>query len=499
LSKDAEQLRTLTFGSVVNRQDEAVEFLDLEGNLVFSMRHKLGGLEEEYQFVKSGDNSFTQLDFVRKALVSKPEDPIDKYPGLAQVDKSNYFYIAGPAYASNGQRAGTIIVGLSLNSLASQLQKATLAQATLYNADGLILASTFPVPQVLDSTQVAQVLVNQDTSSYRRELSSNRRSIDVLNIGYDELLGPWEVRNQEDIGILGVSLFRNILVNPSLPTRLQIIVLVAMVFVLIILIGYSIANAVSRPLVRLMTASQEVSHGNLAVQLPPPAMNDELSDLTSSFNQMVSNLSKARAELEEAYDSTLLGWALALEMREKETAEHGKRVTDWTMHLASELGVKEEDMVHIRRGAMLHDIGKMGVPDRILLKPGPLTDEEFAVMRLHPVYAWNLLSQIEYLRPALTIPYSHHEHWDGTGYPRGLKGEEIPIEARIFAVADVWDAVTRDRVYRKALSREESLALIQKERNHYFDPRVVDLFLRMLPDIDPGVQPMVPQLVDTVV
>jgi putative nucleotidyltransferase with HDIG domain len=248
-----------------------------------------------------------------------------------------------------------------------------------------------------------------------------------------------------------------------------------------------------------MTASQEVSHGNLAFKLPAPAMNDELSDLTSSFNQMVSNLSKARSELEEAYDSTLLGWALALEMREKETAEHGKRVTEWTMRLARELGVKEDDMVHIRRGAMLHDIGKMGVPDRILLKPGPLTDDEFAVMRLHPVYAWNLLSQIEYLRPALTIPYSHHEHWDGSGYPRGLKGEDIPIEARIFAVVDVWDAVTRDRVYRKALSREESLALIQKERGHYFDPKVVDLFLSILPDIDPGVQPLVPHLVDTVV
>jgi len=155
-------------------------------------------------------------------------------------------------------------------------------------------------------------------------------------------------------------------------------------------------------------------------------------------------------------------------------------VADLTVKLAQALGISSEDLVHIRRGALLHDIGKMGIPDQILLKPGPLTEEEWEIMKKHPVYAWELLSSIRYLRPALDIPYCHHEHWDGTGYPRGLKGEEIPLSARIFSVVDVWDALTSDRPYRPAWTREKALEYIKEQAGHHFDPQIAERFLELL-------------------
>jgi putative nucleotidyltransferase with HDIG domain len=154
--------------------------------------------------------------------------------------------------------------------------------------------------------------------------------------------------------------------------------------------------------------------------------------------------------------------------------------------LARALGVEGETLLHVRRGALLHDIGKMGVPDAILLKPGPLTEEEWVIMRKHPTYAFEMLSPIAYLKPALDIPYCHHEKWDGTGYPRGLKGEEIPLSARAFAVIDVWDALRSDRPYRPRWAEEEVLEHIHEQTGKHFDPRVVEAFLTVLKETEGG-------------
>jgi len=195
---------------------------------------------------------------------------------------------------------------------------------------------------------------------------------------------------------------------------------------------------------------------------------------------LFDGLQRSNIELTLAYDTTLEGWSRALDLRDKETEGHTERVTGLTLRLAREMGVPEDELVHIRRGALLHDIGKMGIPDSILLKSGPLTEGEWEIMRRHPVYAHDLLSPIPYLRPALDIPYCHHEKYDGTGYPRGLKGEQIPLAARIFAVADVWDALCSDRPYRTAWPREQARAYIEAEAGRHFDPRVVETFLRLL-------------------
>jgi HD-GYP domain-containing protein (c-di-GMP phosphodiesterase class II) len=195
---------------------------------------------------------------------------------------------------------------------------------------------------------------------------------------------------------------------------------------------------------------------------------------------MLDDLERSNDELLRAYDTTIEGWSRALDLRDKETEGHSRRVTDMTLRLAAAVGLAEDELLHVRRGALLHDIGKMGVPDAILLKPGPLTDEEWRQMQRHPTLAYELLSPIEFFGPALDIPYAHHERWDGGGYPRGLSGEQIPISARIFAVADVYDALTSDRPYRRGWTQDRTLEHIRSEAGRHFDPQVVEPFLRML-------------------
>lgn len=186
-------------------------------------------------------------------------------------------------------------------------------------------------------------------------------------------------------------------------------------------------------------------------------------------------------ELSKAYDTTLEGWALALELRDKETQGHSKRVVDLTLQLGQILGLNPGELLQLKRGALLHDIGKMGIPDGILLKAGPLTDEEWVVMKKHPEYAYRLLCNIDYLLPALDIPYCHHEKWDGSGYPRGLKGEQIPLAARIFSVVDVWDALTSEnRPYRKAWSRTKTIKHLKEKAGHDFDPDIVKAFTKIM-------------------
>ena len=193
---------------------------------------------------------------------------------------------------------------------------------------------------------------------------------------------------------------------------------------------------------------------------------------------------RSNDELMLAYDSTLEGWSGALDLRDKETEGHSQRVTAETLRLAEFMGLPDAELVQIRRGALLHDIGKMGIPDAVLLKPGPLSDEEWVIMKQHPTHALELLSPITYLRPALEIPYSHHEKWDGSGYPLGLSGTQIPLSARLFAVVDVWDALCSDRPYRKGWPLQRVLKHIRDGAGTHFDPEVVAAFLQIHPPIE---------------
>jgi PAS domain S-box-containing protein len=193
--------------------------------------------------------------------------------------------------------------------------------------------------------------------------------------------------------------------------------------------------------------------------------------------ELFNELQRSNTELILAYDATIEGWSKALDMRDKQTEGHSRRVTGITLKLANAMELNEDELLHMRRGALLHDIGKMGIPDTILLKPGPLTEEEREIMQKHPVYAREMLSPVVFLRPALDIPCFHHEKWDGTGYPEGLRGEQIPLAARIFAVVDVWDALISDRPYRPGWPEDKVKEYLREQSGKDFDPMVVEMFL----------------------
>jgi putative two-component system response regulator len=227
----------------------------------------------------------------------------------------------------------------------------------------------------------------------------------------------------------------------------------------------------------------------IAKPIDPPELQARVASIMrlSRYRQLLEERRRATNEarhatdsIARAYDQTLQGWIKALELRDDETEAHSRRVTDLTVELARRAGLPEKDMIHIWRGALLHDIGKLGVPDQILRKPGPLLLSEQQIMQQHPVYAYEWLAPIDFLHPALDIPYAHHERWDGSGYPRGLRGSAIPHAARLFAVVDAWDAMTHDRPYRAVMSPAVAYAELQSQAGVTFDPEVVRLFLPLI-------------------
>jgi putative nucleotidyltransferase with HDIG domain len=273
-------------------------------------------------------------------------------------------------------------------------------------------------------------------------------------------------------------------------------------FLLILMTMFVIRNIVN-PIRNLSVATHEIANTDFQSPFIPRnffdkkhnpfniGFEDEISQLANSFSYMenelhtaytglINDLKNANIDLNNAYDETLQGWSSALELRDHETERHTSRVAKHAQELASYIGLSEKEITNIRRGAFLHDVGKMAIPDNILNKPGALTDEEWSIMRQHSLYGYVMLRPIEYLKDALDVPYCHHEKWDGTGYPRGLGGDDIPLLARIFSLVDVWDAITSDRPYRTAWSQEDALAYIKAGSGKEFDPKIVEKFFEWL-------------------
>jgi putative nucleotidyltransferase with HDIG domain len=475
---DPDTLRTLTLGIIANDQQEAVEFFDLHGNHVLSVHHRPGGNPEDYYFSSGGLSAFTGLEIVQKVLAQENDTRGDKFAGLTETDLGPVLYISGPIHNSQGNLAGVVLVGRSLAKLSMDVRSKTFAQITYYDHTGHVIYSTLPSPIDIAPELAAQTISFKDIQSTRRTLPI-QRDLNVANIPFAEILGSWEVRGNQELGVLGVALSQNAVVQSSTSSRWRIFFLVAAANFLVILVGIHLANRITRPLLQLVQASMKVSRGNLDVQVSTET-NDEISILTESFNTMVASLNQSQKDLINAYDSTLEGWAKALELRDKETEGHSERVTKLTVQIAETVGIEGEALLNVRRGALLHDIGKMGTPDAILHKNGPLDAEERRIIQQHPQHAYNMLRHIDYLQAALEIPYCHHEKWDGTGYPRGLRGEEIPVAARLFAIVDVYDALISDRPYRKAMPRDEVFTYLKSQGGSHFDPDALEAFLRVL-------------------
>lgn len=473
-AKDSQRLGDLAIGVAAAQGEEEVILLNTQGEVVLGIQKSPGGSEADYILEYSNGADFGALPFVNNVLSGLVDSQGDKYSGLAVHNGSYVFYVSGPVRNSQEQVVGVALVGKTLRTISNQLREETLAQISFYDTNGKILVTTLAEPQPLESYAAAQLVSAKKTSSLRRKLSDGR-SFNILDLSYTELLGPWQIRDSEVAGLLGASMINNYWITASTPTRLQVGGIVSLLVLLVFVVGVEIADRITYPIQGLVSASSQVAAGNLDVRLPVGG-NDEVGYLTETFNLMVANLDKSRLDLIQAYDETITGWATMLDQRDQDTEGHTRRVTELTMEVTRRFGFSEEEMVHVRRGALLHDIGKMSVPDRILKKKGKLTPEEWDIMRLHPTVAYEVLYPIEYLRPALEIPYGHHERWDGSGYPRGLSGDEIPLAARIFSVVDVWDAMTSDRPYRPAMEHQVVINHIFAERGKMFDPQVVDVF-----------------------
>lgn len=468
---DRELLRALVEPGAFNTGLEALAILQADGQTLLSL-----GLDEQgsrYQELETL-SAYAQQEFVRKALAGAEDAAGDKFVGLVATRAGQYLFVSGPIYSASGGVAGVALAGISLDSLSSQVRSETLAQISFYAENGFPLSSSFVQAMPLDAFQLS------DLRSHPEDGVS--RSLGSAQSGENELLSVWQVRDAQSLGYLGVALAPRFLVQASQFTRENTLVLMMASLLLVILIGLLIANRISRPVEELKLAAQQIAAGNLQVSVPEQGQN-EIGILSQSFNAMAKSLRGSRRQLLQAYNETIEGWAQATDLRDHETEGHSRRVADLSVQLAKSLGVHGADLVHLYRGALLHDIGKIGIRDEILLKPGKLDIEELAQMQKHPVFAKEFLEKIEFLQPALDIPYAHHERWDGSGYPRGLKGTQIPLPARIFAVVDVWDALTNDRPYRQAWSQAETLAYLKEQSGQHFEPAMVQAFLELM---EPG-------------
>lgn len=474
---DLEKLRSMALGIAINQQADAVEFLDKDGYLILSMRHKNGSTIEDYAYSTGGNpTTFQDWEFAQNVLQARQDDLGDKYSGFVDADWGKYFYVSGPVYDEFNQLQGVIMVGTTLKSMAVRMHTNVLAQVTFYAADGSVLVSSLPYePEPLDAGIAAIVLTTQEDQISKIRNIDQKRELSVSNLGYVEILGPWEVRGDSDLGILGAALPENFIVKQSPSTRLQVTFVIALALLLVIMIGMNIANTITRPLTNLVNASQTVARGDLAVRVESDS-NDEIAILAAAFNNMVASLNQSRQDIMDAYDRSLEGWTKALELRDKETEGHTQRVADLTVALAKYLDITGEELTNIRRGAILHDIGKMAIPDSILHKPGPLNDEEWVIMKQHPEYAYEILKDIRFIQPALDIPRYHHEHWNGDGYPFGLSQTQIPLSARIFSIVDSWDALTNNRPYRKKITPEDALKILEINAGIIYDPVLVAIF-----------------------
>ena len=464
-----ERIRELALPNAINSRVEALAILNRFGRELLVL--ELNDDQQDYGLLVPSER-IALVEFVENVLRENEDDFGDKFSGSINTLGGDYLFVAGPIHDSRGTLVGVALVGKSQESLAQQVRAETLGQVSFYDLGGLLGTSTLAEVNPLSEEEANSVLAGQADGSLAREVIDS-------GITYKELLAPYELRGGEDIGIIGVALPTNFLVQSNQITRTNTIVLASSVLFLVILVGFLVANRITQPIKTLKEAAQLVSEGDLSVRVDQGS-RDEIGVLASSFNEMLESVNKSKQDLIKAYDKTIEGWAMALDLRDAEMQGHSKRVSDLAVRLAKRMGMKGEELQHLRRGALLHDVGKIAIPDSILLKEDKLTPSEREKTNLHPIYGKEFMERIEFLDRAMDIPYSHHEKWDGTGYPQQLKGSKIPLATRIFSIVDVWDAITNDRPYRKAMQRRDALKIIRQGSGKDFDPEVARVFLALL-------------------
>jgi len=467
---DAAALQRLLGPIVGNAQPEhlVLRVVNLKGTQLIGLRRN-GALVETF----SDGATYASQSAVQHALRGDRDALGDKYVFLADGVSSPVLYWVAPIWteAQPPTVAGAILLGQSLPEIAQAIRGVTTIDVAFYRSSGQILTTSLAAMPALSAE------VRQQVSHDAPVRLAIRRS----DHAYRLLVNDWTMRGST-LGYLAVAVVADDLSGSLNAIRLVLVTLFGAIALGTILTGMALADRITRPIDQLIASMRVVSAGDYSRRVTVESP-DEIGYLATTFNDMTAALQAQIREREEAYFRNLEALARAIDARDPYTFEHSARVAAISEELAEGMGLPAADLVALRRGGLLHDVGKIGVPDRILGKTSPLTDDEWASIKRHPVIGFEMLKDVPFLQPSLHSVRHHHERWDGEGYPDRLKGSAIPQLARIVAVADAFDAMTSDRPYRKGFSFEFAAKTVVSEVGRQFDPAVVEVFKTKMPAI----------------
>jgi putative nucleotidyltransferase with HDIG domain len=472
-ARDATGLRNLISPLAANEGIDRAEIVDDRGRLLADIvADDAPAIDPS---VSAGDPS--QWGVVQEVL-SGSDDLGDKYASLVQTDRGFYLFTAAPLMVW-GQTVGAVLVGTPIESLLTEAKSQALADITFYTYDGKPLASTFVLAKDENDTPNLDLGPALAADVLNMEHASPRDSRSLFDRNYDFAYSRLMVR-QSAVGLYSVALPTNFILSAGVATRLNMSILFGLAISAVLIIGYVLARRITDPILKLVRASKSVAAGDFKTRSGVRS-NDEIGLLAQSFDQMTEGLQRRTEQLRLHNVNTVKAFTSAVDARDPYTLGHSVRVGRLASLLAEQLGLSEEVREAIELGGYLHDIGKIGVRDAVLLKPGPLTTEERTGIDQHPIVACRILESLDLSREILGVVRSHHERLDGSGYPDGLKGNDVPLVARIAAIADVYDAMTSLRPYKAALSPETALAELKSQAGRLLDPDVVTAFEAILP------------------
>jgi putative nucleotidyltransferase with HDIG domain len=415
-------------------------------------------------------HSLDGLPAVQAVLNGQIDRQGDKYVLPLKEAAGTALYWIGPVRADPKTIVGAVLVGESLIEIADSIRDSRASDLVFYDASGHVLLSSLSGAPALTPSVVAQL-----------GQAPVRLSQAIDHHPYQFLIGNWRLRNSS-IGYLA-AVERADPVEASVAQLRWLMVLVfAAAALMTLLFGALVARRITRPVEHLVRSTAAVSAGDLSHRAPVET-HDEIGFLAESFNAMAASLEQKTTELEESYFDSIESLARAIDARDPSTFGHSTRVAAISLEIAQAMGIDAEGQKTLRRAALLHDIGKIGIEDRVLHKTGPLTDDEWGVMRQHPLIGYKMLSGLHFLKPSMVGVLHHHERWDGKGFPGGLKGTEISAHIRILSVADALDAMTSDRPYRKGLAFEDALAEIQKRAGTQFEPAAAEALMKCAAEV----------------
>jgi putative nucleotidyltransferase with HDIG domain len=463
-ANDATTASRLVSPIVGNAQPEhlVIRVLGATGGQLVALRRETAGVTA---FTDTA--SYASTPAVVKALLGERDALGDKYLFLANEGSQPMIYWVAPVRPNSTSVAGAVLLGQQLREIATSIHVANASQLSFFDPAGRVLTSSLTSTAPLQASVMQQVTLDTPVRSVMQRSDHT----------YRMLVSDWTMRGTS-LGYLGVAMNADGLADSLSAVRIFLVLLFTAFALAALLIGVGLADRITRPVEQLVASMRVVSAGDYSLRVPvgPAGSTDEIGYLARTFNEMAAALEQRRREREEGFFRNLEALARAIDARDPYTFEHSARVAAISKLLAEAMGLRAAELEVLNRSGLLHDIGKIGVPDRILGKTTPLTDEEWSVIRRHPVIGHDMLKDVPFLGPSLDGVRHHHERWDGEGYPDGLKETAIPQLARIVAVADAFDAMTSDRPYRKGFSFEFAARTIVAEAGRQFDPDVVKVF-----------------------